>query len=188
MDLPTLFFLYRGVGSHDSGCDIRFFMAVGGRLLFDGARGPVEDTFATSPDWVACSMSQIAGGSPGDWSSSSMRMAMPSRKLYGQVVKRINEPCLLPTRLKDLIVSMVKEKIDPRLCLRLLPAIASFVTTPRPQKEIRRLKSRPLNKWELPTNGMKQAEFGGAGTWVAQRGARKGQGTSCKCHGGKGQA
>lgn len=110
------------------------------------------------------------------------------RKLYGRVVKRINEPCLLPTRLKDLIVSMVKEKIDPRLCLRLWPAIASFVTTPRPQKEIRCLKSRPLNKWELPTNGMKQAEFGGAGTWVAQRGAGKGQGTSCECHGGKGQA
>jgi hypothetical protein len=84
MDLPTLFFLYRGIGSHDSGCGIRFFVAAGGRLLFDGARGPVEDTFATSPEWVACSMSQTAGGSPGDWVSSSMRMATPSRKLYCQ--------------------------------------------------------------------------------------------------------
>src|SRR6266516_4898849 len=99
MDLPTLFLLYRGVGSHDSGRGICFFVAVGRRLLFDGARWPAEDTFATSPGWVTCNMLETAGASLGDWSSSSMWVATPSHKPSDQVVECINVPCQLPTRL-----------------------------------------------------------------------------------------
>jgi hypothetical protein len=133
MDLPTLFLLYRGVGSHDSGRGIRFFVVAGRRLLFEGARWLAEDIFATSPEWVACSLSGTAGASLEEWPSSSMRMATPLPKLSHQVVKRINEPCWLPTRLEDLTASIVKEKIDPRLCLPLWPAINSFEAAPGPK-------------------------------------------------------
>jgi hypothetical protein len=81
MDLPTLFFLYRGVGSHDSGRGIRVFVHAGGTLLFDGARVLAEDAFAIPPELEVCRTSETVGVLPGDWSSSSTRMATYPCKL-----------------------------------------------------------------------------------------------------------
>ena len=51
MDLPTLFFLGRGVGIHDIGCGIGLLVALVGTLLFDGARWPVREIACGPPEW-----------------------------------------------------------------------------------------------------------------------------------------
>ena len=105
---------------------------------------------------------------------SPTRIAARLCKLCDHVLEWLDRLCLLATRLNDLTASRVKEKMEPRLCLRLRSAIVSFqIGLP---DDDRMPEFQNMNEWDALRGDMSRADLLKQGIWRDLGRARKAEG------------